>query len=131
MKTNRRSVLRLFSLGVLGFLTYGVFKNLTTLSSPPPKKVWISFEEIEKAKGILFKDSFIILKTEGEVRVFSRRCPHLGCLLNYSSEESLIVCPCHQSKFNLKGKFLSGPAKKDLQTYNFRLNSKGLEVEVI
>lgn len=130
MDKKRRNFLRLFSLGVLGFLTYGAFKNLTSLSSPPPKKVMVLFEEIEKAKDILFKENFIVIKTGSNFKVFSRKCPHLGCLLNYSPEEALIVCPCHQSKFNLSGKFLSGPAKKDLTTYNYRLTSQGLEVEV-
>ncbi|WP_169357089.1 ubiquinol-cytochrome c reductase iron-sulfur subunit [Thermodesulfobacterium hveragerdense] len=90
----------------------------------------VLFEEIEKAKDILFKENFIVIKTGTNFKVFSRKCPHLGCLLSYSLEEGLIVCPCHQSKFNLYGKFLSGPAKKDLTTLNYRLTYQGLEVEV-
>lgn len=44
------------------------------------------------------------------VAKFTRTCPHAGCPLSYNSNEKKFVCPCHNSKFNLDGNCLSGPA---------------------
>jgi len=37
-------------------------------------------------------------------------CPHNGCRLNYNKQSEQFVCPYHNSKFNLNGKCLQGPA---------------------
>ena len=37
-------------------------------------------------------------------------CPHNGCRLNYNSNSQQFICPCHNSKFNLEGTCLQGPA---------------------
>ena len=49
-----------------------------------------------------------IFKVKG--RTLNRKCPHQGCTLNYDNDESMFVCPCHNSKFNLDGNCISGPA---------------------
>lgn len=41
---------------------------------------------------------------------FTRICPHAGCPLNYNSNEKQFVCPCHNSRFNLQGNCIQGPA---------------------
>jgi len=46
----------------------------------------------------------------------SRKCPHLGCNVNYKNNE--FVCPCHNSRFNIEGHVLEGPATSDLAPYN-------------
>lgn len=43
-------------------------------------------------------------------RTLTRTCPHQGCTLNYKSNKNIFVCPCHNSKFNLDGNCISGPA---------------------
>ena len=46
-------------------------------------------------------------------------CPHNKCLLNYKKDAQKFVCPCHNSKFNLKGECLQGPAcPKNLKITN-------------
>jgi len=43
-------------------------------------------------------------------RTLNRQCPHKGCKLDYDKNTSMFVCPCHNSKFNLDGNCISGPA---------------------
>ncbi|HHK60282.1 MAG TPA: ubiquinol-cytochrome c reductase iron-sulfur subunit [Desulfobacterales bacterium] len=47
----------------------------------------------------------------------SRICTHLGCRLNYSEADHLLVCPCHGSRFTVQGQRIAGPAKRDLPRY--------------
>ena len=46
-----------------------------------------------------------------------RKCTHSGCKLNWDVTESLLICPCHGSKFNELGIPVAGPAKKPLMTW--------------
>lgn len=44
------------------------------------------------------------------VAKFTRTCPHAGCPLSYNRNEKQFVCPCHNSRFNLDGNCIRGPA---------------------
>jgi len=47
-----------------------------------------------------------------QVLAFDARCPHLGCAVH--GAQTLIVCPCHGSLFNLDGSVRLGPASRAL-----------------
>lgn len=42
-----------------------------------------------------------------------KRCPHMGCELTWNAEEKSWDCPCHGSRFDINGKLLDNPSKKD------------------
>ena len=58
---------------------------------------WNKFPNTEIGSVYLWKTS------EGEIKAFTSRCPHLGCTVNYKASEKLFGCPCHDSSFNLDG----------------------------
>lgn len=41
-------------------------------------------------------------------------CPHMGCTLTFNEIEKTWDCPCHASRFDLKGKCIKGPSVKDI-----------------
>ena len=43
-----------------------------------------------------------------------RKCPHMGCRLEWNPQESTWECPCHGSRFSEDGKLRDNPAQKDL-----------------
>ena len=46
---------------------------------------------------------------------FSRkRCPHMGCALQWNPQEHSWDCSCHGSRFSSEGELLEGPATGDL-----------------
>ena len=52
---------------------------------------------------------------DGELHAFNARCPHLGCVVHWSSEEKSWDCPCHGSRFEAStGAILNGPAGEPL-----------------
>ena len=65
---------------------------------------------------------FIYRDYEG-VRAVSAVCTHLGCVLEAIEEG--FQCPCHGSRFNDKGRVLSGPAPRALAFYRVEVAPDG------
>lgn len=43
-----------------------------------------------------------------------KRCPHMGCALQWNPQEQSWDCPCHGSRFTAKGELLDNPSTGDL-----------------
>jgi Rieske Fe-S protein len=53
-------------------------------------------------------------------------CTHLGCTVTVTPGE--IVCPCHGSRFDLKGNVLKGPAERPLARYRLEIREGRVEI---
>lgn len=78
------------------------------------------------------------------IEVYSRICPHLGCIFNFEKEPVVVAknyggftppgpvfaCPCHLSIYDLAhdGKVISGPAPRP--PYKFEFQIRGQDVVV-
>jgi len=60
---------------------------------------------------LVFKDP------KGSLRALSAKCTHEGCTVQYKANESLIWCACHNGKFDLDGRVLSGPPPRPLTAF--------------
>lgn len=67
--------------------------------------------------GFVVERDFVLFEGGQGPWAISRKCTHLGCRLNFVEKENMLVCPCHQSRFTKTGKRVSGPARKDLPTF--------------
>ena len=65
----------------------------------------------------------IVLRTSSSgVRALSRVCTHAGQTVIINSGGNNLLCPSHNSIFDLNGNVLSGPANGSLTKYNATLN---------
>lgn len=64
-------------------------------------------------KPQLFYNSCEALKNL--ITVTPRRCPHMGCALQWNSLEHSWDCPCHGSRFDESGVLLDNPANGNLK----------------
>lgn len=74
-----------------------------------------------------------IVAHEGRDTVaFSPRCPHLGCGFRWDEALGQFICPCHDSRFDIDGRRLSGPAQRGLDRYEVKVigNRLWLRLEV-
>lgn len=85
--------------------------------SVPRKPRLVKVDKLLTAGSVHLDPDFILFFEESGPWALSRTCTHLGCRLNYSEEEKLLICPCHQSKFTREGKRIAGPAQRDLTSF--------------
>lgn len=67
--------------------------------------------------GIVFLEGEkvgVYKEEDGTIHMVDVRCPHLGCQLEWNPDEKSWDCPCHGSRFDYKGNWLSGPAQEDI-----------------
>lgn len=64
---------------------------------------------------------FWLVNTDAGVNVLYKICTHLGCIYPWSDAAGIFACPCHGSQFELNGKYIAGPAPRDLDKFAFEI----------
>ncbi len=52
-----------------------------------------------------------------EVIAISAGCTHLGCIVTWDEEKKIFKCPCHDGRFDPKGRVISGPPPAPLKRH--------------
>jgi cytochrome b6-f complex iron-sulfur subunit len=123
---SKRDFLKIvFSGGIIalvGSILYPVFSYLI-----PPKQNEVEVSsikactksEIEKDSGKIVKfgsKPVILIQTaEGNYKAFTATCTHLDCTVQYRKDLGLIWCACHNGKYDLDGRNISGPPPRPLE----------------
>ena len=140
--TSRRNFLNLIlgggALATLGSIIYPMVKYII----PPPSgeanisqlKLPFTRAEIEadpqKAKIFKFGRAvgIIVLADTGELKALSATCTHLNCTVQHRPDLGIIWCACHNGRYDLDGKNISGPPPRPLEKYV--VNEVGTELFV-
>lgn len=104
----------------------GSFNKLTNAigSNTKTAKTYIKLHLIKKdtykiINGKLNNKDIVTYKDGKKEYSVYNRCPHMGCKLLFNELEKTWDCPCHGSRFDLKGKSIFGPS-----TYSISIDSK-------
>ena len=127
-KTSRRHfldmVLGASALGWLVSVAYPIIRYLKPLpQTGPTGPTHLTRDEtakLEQNKFVIVPVSgqrVIVLQSQDEVFAFSAKCSHEGCTVTYLPGQSVIWCPCHDGRFDMNGRVLSGPPPKPLTKY--------------
>ena len=65
----------------------------------------------------------VLITSNTGVRALSRNCTHAGFTVNINTAANNLVCPSHNSIFDLNGNVVSGPASGALTRYSASLSS--------
>lgn len=74
------------------------------------------------------KPGILIKTASGDIKAFSASCTHLDCIVQYDPNTKAIICACHNGKYDLSGKNVSGPPPRPLDEYT--VNVKGDDITV-
>jgi len=135
----RRSVIGIFlGGGLLASFASFIYPVLRYLV--PPAVADLGGDEIVAAKlselkpnsGKIFRfgnrPGLLIRTASGEYRAMSATCTHLSCTVQYRDDLRQVWCACHNGKYDLNGRNISGPPPRPLE--GFEVQVRGDEIFV-
>lgn len=124
-----------------GFLATGIaFLYPIIRYLVPPKTLDLGGDSVVAAKagelkpnsGKIFKfgnrPGLLVRTAAGEYRAMSATCTHLSCTVQYRDDLREVWCACHNGKYNLDGRNISGPPPRPLEAFDVQV--KGDEIFV-
>jgi Rieske Fe-S protein len=60
-----------------------------------------------------------------QIHALSAKCTHEGCTVQYVPGEAVVWCACHNGRFDLDGRVLSGPPPRPLPRYVVKREGEG------
>ncbi|MBX7141640.1 MAG: Rieske (2Fe-2S) protein [Chitinophagales bacterium] len=76
------------------------------------------FTNLYLTGGFVYVNGIIVFKgLDQQFYALSQYCTHQGCNVEYEVAYNEIVCPCHQSHFDIYGNVTMGPAYYPLYQY--------------
>ncbi|MFC1996545.1 ubiquinol-cytochrome c reductase iron-sulfur subunit [Chloroflexota bacterium] len=74
-------------------------------------------------------DGFFLVRDEiGDFLAVHRRCPHLGCNVEWQPENNHFVCPCHASLYDSYGDYENAPIPRPLDTIEVQIQDTSVYV---
>ena len=125
--SRRRFIDLLLGISLLGWtasIVYPIIRYLKPLpqagATGPTRLTRDEASKLEQNKFVIVPVSgqrVIVLQSQDQLLAFSAKCTHEGCTVTYVPGQSSIWCPCHDGRFDLSGRVLSGPPPKPLVKY--------------
>jgi len=88
--------------------------------------------ELKANSGKVFRfgnrPGLLIRTSSGEYRAMSATCTHLSCTVQYRDDTRQVWCACHNGKYDLNGRNISGPPPRPLDV--FEVQVRGEEIFV-
>jgi Rieske Fe-S protein len=119
--------------GTLASAVYPVLRYLKPLpAAGPGGPTRLTRAEVEA----LERKPFVIVPAAGtrvlvfrdstrKLHALDARCTHEGCTVQFVPGEAVIWCACHNGRFDLQGRVLSGPPPRPLPRYVVREDEAG------
>ena len=107
----------------------GSMSDFASLAAPLERQLTVqnvnAWREVDSSRSV-----FVIpwKSGEGQVRVLSSICPHLGCLVHYNASAQQFHCPCHGSIYSADGSLVRGPALRGMDPLPHKVQNGKLMV---
>ena len=120
---------------LLGAILYPVLRYIhppVGMEETAASAVAAKVGELAANSGKIFrfgqKPAILINTPKGELKAFTAVCTHLNCTVQYEKDSSVIWCACHNGRFDLNGRVISGPPPRALEEYE--VSVRGEEIVV-
>ncbi len=131
----------LLAIPIIRFVTYPLRKNATdagwsdlgpvgdfaSLTVPTAKT--ITLERRDAWQSTTSQTAVYVLPPEnGQFRILSPICPHLGCSVRWVDAENKFICPCHSGSFTATGERIAGPPPRSMDSLESKVEGGVLKV---
>jgi menaquinol-cytochrome c reductase iron-sulfur subunit len=106
----------------------GDLSEFSSLTEPVMRTIQI--EQVDGwRKAVSEKAVYITKDNQGQLRVLTSVCPHLGCTVPWNKEKNQFVCPCHGGTFTMDGTRVSGPSLRGMDALQTSVEGGQLMVQ--
>ena len=81
--------------------------------------------ELKPNSGKIFRfgsrPGLLIHTSDGAYRAMSATCTHLSCTVQYRDDLREVWCACHNGRYNLDGRNISGPPPRPLEAFDVQV----------
>ena len=133
--SRRRFIDLLLGASILGWIAsvaYPVVRYLKPLpQTGPTGPTHLTRDEaakLEQNKFVIVPVSgqrVIVLQSQDQLFAFGAKCTHEGCTITFLPGQSVMWCPCHDGRFDMSGRVLSGPPPQSLTKYTAKRQPDG------
>ena len=89
----------------------------------------IDFKQRDGWREVVSSQSVYVTRgKDGQLKVLSAICPHLGCSVSWQHGQEEFVCPCHGGRFAADGALVSGPPPRGMDALPHKLEDGKLMV---
>lgn len=106
-----------FAVGNVGV---AIWSSLRSINTGEPRPI-VPLAQVPEGSAHLFDypssgdPAILVHLPGGELRAFSQKCTHLGCVVYWAPEKGELECPCHEGFFDAStGDVLRGPPQRPL-----------------
>jgi menaquinol-cytochrome c reductase iron-sulfur subunit len=135
-------VAALLSVPLIRFALFPLIRRTTELKGSPvgelseftsstePVMRTIQIEQVDGwRKAVSEKAVYVTKDSQGQLRVLTSICPHLGCTVPWNKEKKEFICPCHGATFAPDGSRVSGPSLRGMDTLDTSVENGQLLVQ--
>ena len=99
------------------------------LSLVEPVARTIDVQRIDGWRSSVIQNGIYIVPTgNGNLKVLSSVCPHLGCAVRWIGKQDKFICPCHGGTFTNTGVHVSGPPLRAMDELESKVENGVLKV---
>jgi Rieske Fe-S protein len=138
VNSGRRWVNTLLGTGVVATIASFIYPAIRYVIPPPVSEstnlsvVAAKIGQLKDNTAKVFKfgsePAILIHTSGGNYRAFTAVCTHLGCTVQYRADLHEIWCPCHNGKYDLHGRNVSGPPPRPLTEYQVHIQGQDVVV---
>jgi menaquinol-cytochrome c reductase iron-sulfur subunit len=105
----------------------GALTDFSSVTEPVMRTIQI--EQVDGwRKAVSEKAVYVTKDSQGQLRVLTSVCPHLGCTVPWNKEKKQFVCLCHGATFTADGTRVSGPSLRGMDTLETSVQDGHLQV---
>ena len=102
-------------------------QELASLTAPTAKTITIERRDAWQTTSSQTA-VYVLPSKDGQFRILSPVCPHLGCSVRWVGDQDKFICPCHSGSFTADGERIAGPPPRSMDALESKVENGMLKV---
>ncbi|MDX1511369.1 MAG: ubiquinol-cytochrome c reductase iron-sulfur subunit [Nitriliruptorales bacterium] len=103
----------------------GILSEKAPLEFPAGRMYVVAWDPSQPGAVDAYGESHPQVDGNNGLMALYQKCVHLGCRVPWCQSSQWFECPCHGSKYNKWGEWMSGPAPRGLDRFPSRIEEDG------